>query len=31
MKIRLKMRNRSHRHDIIIPRPRHGHKSTIIK
>ena len=31
MKMRLKMRNISHRHDINIPRPRHGRKSTIIK
>ena len=26
MKIRLKMKNRSHRYDINRPRPRHGHK-----
>ena len=25
------MKNRSHRHDITRPRPRHGHKHTIYK
>ena len=28
MKMRLKMRNRSHRYDINRPRPRHGYKYT---
>ena len=28
MKMRLKMKNRSHRYDINIPRPRYGHKYT---
>ena len=26
MKMRLKMKNRSHRYDINRPRPRNGHK-----
>ena len=30
-KMRLKMKNRSHRCDITRPRPRHGHKYTIYK
>ena len=30
-KIRLKIKNRSHRHDINWPRPRHGHKYTKYK
>ena len=29
--MRLKMKNRSHRNDIIRPRPRHGHKYTKYK
>ena len=28
MKMRLKLKNRSHRYDINIPRSRHGHKYT---
>ena len=28
MKMRLKMKNRSHRYDTNIPRPRHGRKNT---
>ena len=28
MKMRLKMKNRSHRYVINRPRPRHGHKYT---
>ena len=28
MKIRLKMKNRSQRYDINLPRTRHGHKYT---
>ena len=28
MKMRLGMKNRSHRYDINRPRPRHGHKYT---
>ena len=31
MKIRLKMKNKSHRYDIIRPRPRYGHKYTKYK
>ena len=31
MKIRLKMKNRSHRYDINIPKPRYGHKFTKYK
>ena len=30
-KMRLKMKNRSHRYDITRPRSRHGHKYTIYK
>ena len=26
--LRLKIKNRSHRHDIYRPSPRHGHKYT---
>ena len=26
VKMRLEIKNRSHRHDINRPRPRHGHK-----
>ena len=28
-KMRLKMKNRSHRYDLTRPRTRHGHKYTI--
>ena len=28
MKMRLKIKNRSHRYDTNRPRPRHGHKYT---
>ena len=28
MKVRLTMKNRSHRYDVNRPRPRHGHKLT---
>ena len=28
IKMKLKMKNRSHRYDIIRPRPRHGHRYT---
>ena len=31
MKIRLKMKNRSHRYETNRLRPRHGHKYTICK
>ena len=31
MKIRLKMKNKSHRYDIIRARPRYGHKYTKYK
>ena len=31
MKMTLKMKNRSHRYDIIRPKPRHGHKYTKYK
>ena len=31
MKMRLKMKNRSHRCDINRPRPSHGHKCTKYK
>ena len=31
MKLRLKMKNRLHRYDIIKPRPKHGHKFTEYK
>ena len=31
MKMRLKMKNRSHRYDINRPRPRYGHKYTKYK
>ena len=31
MKMTLKMKNRSHRYDIIRPKPRHGHKNTKYK
>ena len=31
MKIRLKMKNRSHRYDINRPRPRHGQRYTKYK
>ena len=31
MKMRLKMKNRSHRYDINRPRLRHGHKCTKYK
>ena len=31
MKMRLKMKNRSHRYDTTIPRPRHGSKNTEYK
>ena len=31
MKMRLKMKNRSHRYDINRPIPRHGHKYTKYK
>ena len=31
MKVRLKMKNRSHRQDITRPRPRHGLKYTKYK
>ena len=31
MKMRLKMKNRSHRYDINRPRLRHGHKYTKYK
>ena len=30
-KMRLKMKNRSHRYDVNRPRPKHGHKYTIYK
>ena len=29
MKMRLKMKNRSHRYDISWPRPRHGHTNVL--
>ena len=28
MTMRLKIKNRSHRYEIDIPRPRHGHRCT---
>ena len=31
MKMRLEMKNRSHRYDINRPRPKHGHKYTKYK
>ena len=31
MKMRLEIKNRSHRHDTNRPRPRHGHKNTIYR
>ena len=31
MKITLKMKNRSHRYYINIPKPRHGHRNTKYK
>ena len=31
MKMRLKMKNKSHRYDIIGPTPKHGHKYTKYK
>ena len=31
MKMTLKMKNKSHRYDIIRPKPRHGHKYTKYK
>ena len=31
MKMRLKIKNRSHRYDINTPRPKHGHKYTQYK
>ena len=31
MKMRLKMKNRSHKYDINKPRPRYGHKYTKYK
>ena len=31
IKMRLEMKNRSHRYDITRPRPRHGHKYTTYK
>ena len=31
MEMKLKMKNRSQRYDIIRPRPRHGHKYTKYK
>ena len=31
IKMRLKMKDRSHKYDINRPRPSHGHKYTIYK
>ena len=31
MKLRLKMKNRSHRNDLNRPKPRYGHKYTKYK
>ena len=31
MKIKMKMKNRSHRYDINRPRPRNGHKNSKYK